>query len=95
VTSPPAQRRGGSVRCWLVVALLWVGLLVWTAPAEAAPGLCVGPVCGDEFSRVAPYSWRLRLRVRDQQERGYAAAVGRRACRQAPLAPEAFPSPSP
>ncbi|MFN6337591.1 MAG: hypothetical protein ACK41W_02520 [Cyanobacteriota bacterium] len=117
MTSPPDQRRGGSVRCWLVVALLWVGLLVWTAPAEAAPGLCVGPVCGDEFSRVAPYSWRLRLRVRDQQghrerlvvdcrdgsisplvgsvERGYAAAVGRRACRQAPLAPEAFPSPSP
>jgi hypothetical protein len=75
----------------------------WPIPAQAAPGLCVGPVCGDQFSRSSSYPWQLRLRVNDQQgrrerllidcrngalsplqgpvERGYAAAVARRACR--------------
>jgi hypothetical protein len=78
-------------------------LLVVAPPLEAAPGLCVGPVCGDEFSRSALYHWQLRLRVSDQRghrerlvvdcrsgvvspdqglvERGFAAAVARRACR--------------
>jgi len=73
------------------------------APADAAPGLCVGPVCGDEFSRSAKHVFQLRLRLRDQRgqqeritvdcrdghispatgpvERGYGAAVARRACR--------------
>ncbi|MCX5949300.1 MAG: hypothetical protein NTY67_14385 [Cyanobacteria bacterium] len=73
------------------------------APAVAAPGLCVGPVCGDEFSRSAKHVFQLRLRLRDQRgqqeritvdcrdghispatgpvERGYGAAVARRACR--------------
>ena len=73
--------------------------------AQAAPGLCVGPVCGDEISRSAKHHWQLRLRVSDQMghhervvvdcrdgvisprvgqvERGYAAAVARRACRLA------------
>ena len=73
--------------------------------ALAAPGICVGPVCGDEIRRSAKHHWQLRLRVSDQQgqherlvvdcrngvvspqvgpvERGYAAAVARRACRLA------------
>ena len=76
-----------------------------TPPALAAPGICVGPVCGDEIHRSAKHHWQLRLRVHDQQgqherlvvdcrngvlsplagavERGYAAAVARRACRLA------------
>ena len=40
------------------------------APARlalAAPGLCVGPVCGDEITRSAKHHWQLRLRVNDQQ----------------------------
>jgi hypothetical protein len=81
-------------------------LLPGLAPlAMAAPGLCVGPVCGDEIHRSAKHHWQLRLRVGDQRgqherlvvdcrngvlsplagpvERGYVAAVARRACRLA------------
>ena len=79
------------------------------SPLAAAPGLCLGPVCGDEFSRSPQFPWQLRLRVSDQSgqrerlvvdcrdglisprqgpvERGYAAAVARRACRLAPNSP--------
>jgi hypothetical protein len=94
----------------LVVALaLMTGPLWPAAPAAAAPGLCVGPVCGDQFTRTEPYPWQLRLRLMDQRGhrervvvdcrdgsisplvgpvvRGYAAALGRKACRMAPLTP--------
>ena len=90
-----------------MIAPLALGMLLLLAasPLPAAPGLCVGPVCGDEFSRSALYHWQLRLRVSDQRghrerlvvdcrsgvvspdqglvERGFAAAVARRACRLA------------
>lgn len=88
---------------------LWVTLVVLPLPqrwaVQAAPGLCVGPVCGDEITRSAKHHWQLRLRVNDQQghrerlvvdcrngvlsplagpvDRGYAAAMARRACRLA------------
>lgn len=95
----------------LLLAGLWlVGLLALRPEiAAAAPGLCVGPVCGDTISRSAQYHWQLRLRISDQRshrervmvdcrsgvispaqgmvERGYAAAVARRACRLAGEAP--------
>jgi len=80
-------------------------LLAGSLRVAAEPGLCVGPVCGDGFTRSAQYHWQLRLRVSDQRghherlvvdcrsgaispqqglvERGYAAAVARRACRLA------------
>lgn len=101
----------------IAALLLAVALVAAPAPALAAPGLCVGPVCGDGFSRSSAYPWQLRMRVQDQWghrerlvvdcrdgaispllgpvERGYAAAVGRRACRQAPLLglPEALALP--
>lgn len=89
-----------------ILAALLLALALALAPAvHAAPGLCVGPVCGDEISRSAKHHWQLRLRVSDQMghhervvvdcrdgvispragqvERGYAAAVARRACRLA------------
>lgn len=88
-----------------LLALLAAALVGWPLQVGAAPGLCVGPVCGDSFSRSAQYHWQLRLRLSDQQghrerlvvdcrsgllsperglvERGYAAAVARRACRLA------------
>ncbi len=72
-------------------------------PAQASPGLCVGPVCGDDFRRGTQHDFQLRLRLRDQSghqeritvdcrdgrispavgavQRGYGAAVARRACR--------------
>ncbi|MFM7642598.1 MAG: hypothetical protein ACKO45_13760 [Cyanobium sp.] len=105
------RRRAGAPL--MLLAVLLTGLLSAAAPVAAAPGLCVGPVCGDGFSRSAPYPWQLRMRMQDQWghrerlvvdcrdgsisplvgpvERGYAAAVGRRACRQAPLQPALLP----
>jgi hypothetical protein len=88
-----------------LIAALLVGVLVWALPAQAAPGLCVGPICGDEITRSAKHHFQLRMRISDQQghrerltvdcrsgalspaaglvERGYAAAVARKACRLA------------
>lgn len=87
------------------VFLLLVLVLGLAGPVSAAPGLCVGPVCGEEITRRADFPWQLRLRLYDQRghrerivvdcrdgslsplqgpvERGYAAAVARRACRLA------------
>ena len=93
----------------LVCVCILIGFCCFAAPLAAAPGLCLGPVCGDEFSRNPQFPWQLRLRVSDQSgqrerlvvdcrdglisprqgpvERGYAAAVARRACRLAPSSP--------
>ena len=90
----------------LVCICLLISFCCFVSPLAAAPGLCVGPVCGDQFSRNPQFPWQLRLRVSDQGgqrerlvvdcrdgsisprqgpvERGYAAAVARRACRLAP-----------
>ncbi|MBW0179909.1 MAG: hypothetical protein KXJ50_02425 [Vulcanococcus sp.] len=88
---------------------LLIALLAWVLPVAAAPGLCVGPICGDEITRSAKHHFQLRMRVSDQLghrerltvdcrngslspaaglvERGYAAAVARKACRLAGEAP--------
>lgn len=112
----PSQQCGVGLRAglrWVLALILVAALLGFASSAHAAPGLCVGPVCGDAFSRTGPYPWQLRMRVQDQWghrerlvvdcrdgsisplrgpvERGYAAAVGRRACRQAPLQPASSP----
>jgi hypothetical protein len=93
----------------LVCICLWISFCCFVSPLAAAPGLCLGPVCGDQFSRSPQFPWQLRLRVSDQSgqrerlvvdcrdglisprqgpvERGYAAAVARRACRLAPSSP--------
>ena len=98
-------------------SLLLIVLLGGAPSATAAPGLCVGPVCGEGFERSGAYPWQMRMRVQDPWghrerlvvdcrdgsispftgpvERGYASAVGRRACRQAPLEPTAQPSSPP
>jgi hypothetical protein len=49
-----------------IAATLLALLLVMPASAGAAPGLCVGPVCGDDIQRSAKHHWQLRLRVDDQ-----------------------------
>lgn len=113
MTSNPVEPRHFVLMALVMVAVVLMGLVGAPDPAKAAPGLCVGPVCGDEFSRGGNYPWQLRMRVQDQRghrerlvvdcrdgsispllgpvERGYAAAVGRRACRQAPLNQPATP----
>jgi hypothetical protein len=47
----------------LLSLLLAVGIPI---PALAAPGICVGPVCGDGFTRSAKHAFQLRLRLSDQ-----------------------------
>ena len=73
----------GLCRC-LSLVLAFV-LALPAPPALASPGLCVGPVCGDEFSRSAMYHWQLRLRVNDQQGHRERLVVD---CRTGALSPE-------
>jgi len=91
-----------ALACALVLLIsCWIGV----PPVAAAPGLCVGPICGDEITRSVKHHFQLRMRVSDQLghrerltvdcrngslspaaglvERGYAAAVARKACRLA------------
>jgi hypothetical protein len=72
-------------------AALWVAavvlpLLLWlpAAALQASPGICVGPVCGDQFERSDTYPWLLRLRVSDQQGRHERLAID---CRGGALTP--------
>ena len=57
------------VRRAVIAKLVLLVLLLTPTALAAAPGLCVGPVCGDQFSRSTTYPWQLRLRVSDQQGR--------------------------
>ena len=82
-----------SVR-WRLVGL-WAGwllallLLLWfPRGAWAAPGLCVGPVCGDEFSRSATHPWQLKMRVSDQESHRERIVVD---CRDGVISPRVGP----
>ena len=78
----------------LLVALVLMPLPLrgagFTSPALvpaalASPGLCVGPVCGDEITRSAKHHWQLRLRLSDQQGQRERLVVD---CRNARISPE-------
>lgn len=72
-----------------LAACLWVVLQVLVAaPVLAAPGLCIGPVCGDEISRSAKHHFQLRLRLSDQQGHRERVLVD---CRDGQLSPEFGP----
>ena len=75
---------------WLVAGVLALLLLLPCAPgaALAAPGLCVGPVCGDEISRSAKHHWQLRLRVSDQESHRERIVVD---CRDGGISPQLGP----
>ena len=60
----------------------------WSRPADAAPGICVGPVCGDAVSRSSVYSWQLRLRLSDQRGQQERLTVD---CRNGQLSPREGP----
>ncbi len=69
----------------LATLLVLVALLTaWPMALAAAPGLCVGPVCGDDFTRSAQYHWQLRLRLSDQQGHRERLVVD---CRSGALSP--------
>lgn len=44
----------GTLLLW-GASLLLIIVLGGALPAGAAPGLCVGPVCGEGFERSGPY----------------------------------------
>ena len=77
-----AHRLAGRLNLCLLLALV---MALPALPALASPGLCVGPVCGDEFSRSAQYHWQLRLRVNDQQGHHERLVVD---CRNGALSPQ-------
>lgn len=67
----------------------WFALqAVFAPPVLAAPGLCIGPVCGDEISRSAKHHFQLRLRLTDQQGHRERVVVD---CRDGHLSPELGP----
>jgi hypothetical protein len=59
-----------------------------SASALAAPGLCIGPVCGDEITRSAKHHFQLRLRLSDQQGHRERVLVD---CRDGQLSPAMGP----
>ncbi|MEA5412601.1 hypothetical protein VB737_12570 [Synechococcus sp. BA-120 BA3] len=72
----------------LLLALLLLLLPFVPGPVAASPGLCVGPVCGDEISRSAKHHWQLRLRVSDQESRRERIVVD---CRDGGISPRQGP----
>ena len=72
----------------LLAGLVALLLSLAAAPALASPGLCVGPVCGDEITRSAKHHWQLRLRANDQQGHRERLVVD---CRSGTLSPLAGP----
>ena len=83
--SPLAARRLAERLCRRMSLVLALVLALPALPALASPGLCVGPVCADEFSRSALYHWQLSLRVNDQQGHRERLVVD---CRNGALSPQ-------
>ncbi|KEF43518.1 MAG: hypothetical protein ER33_01865 [Cyanobium sp. CACIAM 14] len=79
----------GFASLWASLLLcLWVLLGAPVSPVRASPGLCVGPVCGDEISRSASHHWQLRLRVSDQDRHHERIVVD---CRDGVISPRYGP----
>jgi hypothetical protein len=70
----------------------WPGLGIFGWPgagmAQAAPGLCIGPICADEISRSSQFPWQLRLRLSDQRAHRERVVVD---CRDGGISPLAGP----
>ena len=82
-----AQRahRVAIVLALMAVVAAWV---LGVAAAQAAPGLCVGPVCGDLFSRSSQMDWQLHLRIEDQRGQRERIVVD---CRHGEISPQQGP----
>ena len=81
---PGGQAKGPGIARLVAVFLAVLVALLTPATAVAAPGLCVGPVCGDGFSRSPVYPWQLRLKVNDQRGHHERLVVD---CRDGGLSP--------
>jgi hypothetical protein len=80
-----------------LLLLLLVGVVLTPLPARgaagrgwalASPGLCLGPVCGEEITRSAKYHWQLRLKLNDHQGHRERVVVD---CRSGLLSPRVGP----
>jgi hypothetical protein len=74
----------------LLLPALLSALLMSLVPSQAAasPGLCVGPVCADGFSRSAKHTFQLRMRLSDQAGRHERVTVD---CRDGRISPAIGP----
>lgn len=79
---------GRALRLGPAALLLCALLLALPAPGWAAPGICVGPVCGDGFSRSAKHAFQLRLRLSDQSGHHERVTVD---CRDGRISPARGP----
>lgn len=76
---------GRALLALLAALILGVAQLLQVAPAQASPGLCIGPVCADEIARSAKHHWQLRLRLVDQSGHRERITVD---CRDGRLSPD-------
>ena len=85
--SPAAKRaqRVGVMVAFMAVVAAWV---LGVAAVQAAPGLCVGPVCADLFSRSSQMEWQLHLRIEDQRGQRERIVVD---CRHGQISPQQGP----
>ena len=83
--APKRAPRLGIVLAFMAVVTAWV---LGVAAAQAAPGLCVGPVCGDLFSRSSQMDWQLHLRIEDQRGQRERIVVD---CRHGEISPQQGP----
>jgi hypothetical protein len=74
-----------------ILAALLLALLVGAGTpfqALAAPGICVGPVCGDGLSRSAKHAFQLRMRLSDQAGHHERVTID---CRDGRISPASGP----
>ena len=81
----PLTKGVGIVLALMAVVAAWV---LAAAAAQADPGLCVGPVCGDLFSRSSQMDWQLHLRIEDQRGQRERIVVD---CRHGGISPQQGP----
>jgi hypothetical protein len=84
----PAAKRANRVRIVLAFVAVVAAWVLGVAAAQAAPGLCVGPVCGDLFSRSSQMDWQLHLRIEDQRGQRERIVVD---CRHGQISPQQGP----
>ena len=84
----PPYRLAQAVATWAVRSALLLTLLLAPLPLQAAPGLCIGPVCADEITRSAKHHFQLRMRFSDQQGHRERLTVD---CRDGHLSPASGP----
>lgn len=84
----PAAQRAKRVVILLALMAVVAAWVVGVAAAQAAPGLCVGPVCADLFSRSSQMDWQLHLRIEDQRGQRERIVVD---CRHGEISPKQGP----